>query len=101
MTSLDLASSSIAALERLSKDKFHEYVDRIDYVYTIGALMQKPQRDFVRRMLPQSKLFCAYGPSENGMVSLYRYNWNAKDARCAGVPCRGVDVRILDDCVLC
>ena len=97
VTSLYLAPSGIAALERLSKDKLHDYADRIGYVYTIGALMQESQRDFLLRMLPRSKLFCAYGSSENGTVSMYRYDRDRKDIRCAGRPCEGVDIRILDD----
>lgn len=97
VTSFSLPPSAISALEQLSQNKLHDYADQIDYTYTGSALMREPQRKFLARMLPRSRLYYSYGSSENGTISLHRFDRDVKDICCVGRPCEGVDIKILDN----
>ena len=97
VTTFNMSPSGIATLEQLSQDKLHEYADQLDYAYVHAAPIQEPQQSFLRRMLPQSRLYYSYGTSENGTISLHRFDRDEKGIRCTGKPCEGVDLKILDD----
>lgn len=97
VTSLYLPPANISILQQFSKDKLYLFADQIDYVYTASAPMQESQRDFMKQMLPHSRLYFSYGSSENGSVCLHRYDRDEKDITCVGRPCIDVDVKIVND----
>lgn len=97
VTSFNMPPSGLATLEALTKDKLHDFADQIDYAYIHASLLQEPQRVFLRRVLPKSRLYYSYGSSENGTISLLRFGQKERDIHCAGLPCQGVEVKILDD----
>ena len=96
VTSMYLPPAMINMMEQLSKNELSNYQDQIDFVYTASAPMQLSQREFMKRMLPKSRLFFSYGSSENGSVALLRYDNTDKDITCCGIPCPGVEIAILD-----
>lgn len=97
VSSFYMAPSGVAALEKMSRDKLHEFADQIDYVQLGAALLQTPQRLFLERMLPYSRLVNIYGSTENGTATIHRFDRDKKDVSCVGKPCNGVDIKILDD----
>lgn len=97
VTSLYLPPANISILQQLSRERLHTFADQIDYVYTASAPMQEAQREFMKRMLPNSRLYFSYGSSENGSVCLHRYDFNEKSITCVGKPCIGVDVKVVND----
>ena len=97
VSSMYMPPASISALSMLSKDKLHDYADQMDYVNTSSAPIQVSQQNYMRKMLPKTRLFFSYSSSENGIVSLHRYHNDVRDITCCGRPCIGVDVRIVDD----
>ena len=97
VTSMYIPPASITLVANLSKEKLSEYADRMDYVYTGSAPMQVAQQDFMRKMLPHTRLFFSYGSSENGSVCLHRYDRDFKDITCCGKPCIGVELKIVND----
>lgn len=97
VTLFNMPPSGIASLEQLSGSKLHEFAGQIDYAYVHAAPIQELQQEFLRQMLPQSRLYYSYGTSENGTVSLLRFDRDIKDIRCTGKPCEGVNIKIVDD----
>lgn len=97
VTSIYTPPASISIMSQLTKNKLKDYSDKIDYVYTASAPMQVAQQDYMREMLPNTRLYFSYGSSENGSVCLHRYDRDLKDITCCGRPCIGVDVKIFDD----
>lgn len=97
VSSMYISPSGIAVIEQLSQNKLHEYAGQIDYVHVGASLLQKPQRDFLKKMLPHSRLYNVFGSTETGTVVLYRFDLYDKDIYCVGKPFSGVEVRILDD----
>ena len=97
VTSMYLPPANISILQQMSKERLRTFSDRIDYVYTGSAPMQEAQQEYMRTMLPNSRLYFSYGSSENGTVCLLRYDRDQKDIRCVGRPCVGVDVKLLAD----
>ena len=97
VTSLYLPPANISILQQLSRDRLNSFAEQIDYVYTASAPMQESQRTFMRKMLPNSRLYFSYGSSENGSVCLHRYDRDEKDITCVGKPCIDVDVKVVND----
>ncbi len=97
VSSMYIPPASISLISVLSKDKLHSYAGQMDYVVTSSAPMQVSQQNYMREMLPKTRLLFSYGSSENGIVSLHRYHKDFRDITCCGRPCIGVDVRIVDD----
>ena len=97
VTSFYVPPSGITVLQQFSQDKLYEYSDQIQYVYIVGSVMQEPQREFLKRVLPKSTLLYIYGTSENGTLSMLHFDHLQKDIRCTGKPCKGVDIRVLDE----
>lgn len=97
VSSIYISPSGIAVLEQLSQDKLRDYADQIDYVHVGASLLQKPQRDFLKRMLPKSRLYNIYGSTEVGSVTLYRFDEYEKDVACIGRLFSGVEVKVFDE----
>lgn len=96
VSSIYMSPSAAASMEQLSQEKLHEYASQIDYVHIGTSPLQGPQRDFLRRMLPQSRLFNVYGSTENGNISAYRFDCDEKDVHCVGKPWKGIHIKILN-----
>ncbi len=102
VTSVYIPPSNITLLSRLSKDRIGEFANQLDFVYVASAPMQTEQQVFLKKMLPDVRLYFGYGSSENGSISLLRFDRDIKDINCCGKPCPGVDIRILDEnLILC
>lgn len=97
VTIFNMTPSALVAMEQLSGDKLHEYATQIDHAHIHSTPIQESHQEFLRRMLPQSKLYFSYSTSENGTVALLRFDRDTKDIRCAGKLCEGVNIKILDD----
>lgn len=97
VTSAYFTPSGLAAVERLSQDKLHDYAKQFDYIYIGSSAIQAAQVAFLDRVLPESRLFYVYASSENGTVTITRLDRDRRDAYCVGRPCEGVEIRILDD----
>lgn len=57
VTAFNMSPSGIAAIEQLSGDKLSDFADQIEYVYVHAAPMQVKCQDFLRRVLPKSRLW--------------------------------------------
>ena len=97
VTSMYLPPSGITLLQQLSKDRLAKYTNQLYDVNTGSAAMNVSQRDFMKKMLPNTSLYNTYGSSEGGVVTMYRYDNSEKAINCCGKPCPGVEVRIVDD----
>ena len=97
VTTIYFPPSGISLLKQFSKEKLAKYTDQLDYVSTGSASMSVSQQDYMRRMLPHTRLYTCYGSSEAGVVTLYRYDNSERDITCCGKPCSGVDLRVMDD----
>ena len=97
VTAMYLPPSGITLLQQLSKDRLAIYTDQLDYVTTGSAAMNVSQQDYIKTVLPHTRLYTTYASSEAGIVTLYRYDSSEKPINCCGMPCPGVEVRIVDD----
>lgn len=97
VTCIFLPPTGIALLQRLSQNRLADYADRLDFFSTGSAAMTKPQQEYLKRMLPRSRLYCCYASSECGIVSVYRYDGEDRDVTCYGKPCAAVELRLVDE----
>lgn len=97
VTCIFLPPTGVTLIQRLSQNRLADYADQLEYFSTGSAAMTKPQQEYVKRMLPHSRLYCCYASSECGIVSVHRYDEAAKDVACCGKPCAEADLRLVDD----
>ena len=89
--------SAITLLQMLSKDKLAGYAEQLDYVISGSSAMMVSQRDYLKKMLPHSRVYTCYGSSEAGLVTLYCYDNSERPINCCGKVISGVELRIVDD----
>ena len=97
VTSFNLPPAFIALLEQLSEERLYDFADQIDFCELHASAVSETQKVFLKRVLPKSRLYYDYGSSEAGIVTLLQFDTEEKDIRCVGIPCQGVDVRILNE----
>ena len=97
VTTVFLPPAGIALLRRLSQNKLADYADQLVAFHTGSAAMTKPELEYLKKILPRSRLYTGYGSSECGVVSVRRYDGNDKDVICVGKPCEAGEVRIVDE----
>ncbi len=97
VTAFNMPPSGLVIIEQLAKEKLHEYAGQIDYAYIHASAMEEPQKEFIKRMLPNSRLYQSYGSTEGGLATTHRFDHGNKNIRCAGSPCQGVEVKIVGE----
>ncbi len=97
VNSLYFPPSGISLLQKLTKDKLAKYANQIEYFTSGSAALTAPQREYMKQVLPQTRLYTTYASSEAGMVSIHRCDNSDRAINCCGKPSMGVELRIMDD----
>ena len=97
VTTVYLPPAGIVLLHRLSQNRLANYADRLEKFLIGSAAMSKPQQEYLKRMLPHSRLRYCYASSECGVVSVHRFDRDDRDITCCGKPCATVDLRVVDE----
>ena len=97
VNSIYLPPSGISLLQKLAKEKLAEYSNQLKFFTTGSAAMTASQQEYIKKMLPKTRLYSSYGSSEVGVASLYRYDIYKKGINCCGKPCKGMEIKIVDD----
>lgn len=96
-TSAAMAPSALAVIVKLSGDKLAEYKDKIDYMQFGGSYMPDSDKDKVRELLPNTRLYNFYGSTEAGCSSIIDFNKNRENPRNIGKPTINSDIKFVDD----
>lgn len=95
--SIVLPPSGIRTIFQLAKDEFASYSDRIEYLMAATAPLPEPDRETLRQMFPNSKLYNHYGCSESSTISIYDFNKYKELKNCVGIPTPNTNVMFVDD----
>lgn len=92
-----MAPSALAVIVKLSGDKLAEYRDKIDYMQFGGSYMPDSDKDKVRELLPNARLYNFYGSTEAGCSSIIDFNINRDNPRNIGKPTVNSDIKFVDE----
>lgn len=95
--SIVLPPSGIRTIFQLAKDEFASYADRIEYLMAATAPLPEPDRETLRQMFPNSRLYNHYGCSESSTISIYDFNKYKDLKNCVGIPTPNTNVMFVDD----
>lgn len=96
ITSLSLVPSALAYIEKTTRNYLEKFAGQIRFVESSSAPLPSATRDWLRSVLPQSKLYNSYGCTESTACCMLEYSKRTDDASCVGTPCCTADIKILD-----
>ena len=86
VTALDLVPAALSSIFKLSEDQLGDYKDQIDYVQLGSAPIPEADRDRLRRLLPNSRIYNFYGTTESGCSCILDVSKYPNKKRCIGKP---------------
>ena len=95
--SIVLPPSGIRTILQLAKDEFASYADRLEYLMAATAPLPEPDRETLREMFPNSRLYNHYGCSESSTISIYDFNKYKELKNCVGLATPNTKVMFVND----
>lgn len=92
-----LPPAAIRTIFQLAKSKLAEYADKLDYLMAATAPLPEPDRETLRELLPNTRLYNHYGCSESSSICIYDFNKYAALKNCAGKAMPHSHVFFVDD----
>lgn len=86
VTAIDLVPAALSAIFNVSGDQLGEYKDKIDYVQLGSAPIPDVDREKLRSLLPNSRLYNFYGTTESGCSCIIDFNRYPDKKGCIGRP---------------
>lgn len=93
VTSLYMPPSAVRMILLLASKELIKYKDQIRFVYTSSAPFPEADKELLKKVLPNSHLYFAYGCSEAGRSCIIDYSKAESKVNCAGKP--NVNSRII------
>lgn len=87
-TAIDFVPAAMSALFQLSGDQLGEYKDQLDYVQLGSAPIPKEDKEKLRKLLPNTRLYNFYGTTEAGCSCILDFNAHPDMPNCIGKPTR-------------
>lgn len=95
-TSIDLTPSALQILLKLSKDKLSNYNDKLDYIQLGSAKLTDSDKNTLRELLPNVRLYDFYGSTEAGCSCIINFNKDFDKLNSIGKPSFNSDFVVLD-----
>ena len=83
---MDLVPAALATIFQLSGDKIGDYKQQIEYIQLGSAPIPEKDKDTLRRLFPDARLYNFYGSTESGCSSILDFNKVRDDKNCIGRP---------------
>lgn len=97
VTALDLVPASLAVLLKLSKDKFADYKNQLQYIQLGAAPLPEADKEKLCSLLPQTRLYNFYGSTESGCTCILDFNKEKGRTHCIGKPTCNVKLMFVDE----
>ena len=95
-TSIDLTPSALQILLKLSKDKLSNYNDKLDYIQLGSAKLTDSDKNTLRELLPNVRLYDFHGSTEAGCSCIINFNKDFDKLNSIGKPSFNSDFVVLD-----
>ena len=97
VTSILMPRSAVRMLLVLSKRELAKYSGQLHHIHTGSAAFPEADKEMLCSILPETRLYFAYGSSEAGCVSMFDYSKNKGLISCVGKPNKNAHIFIVDD----
>ena len=97
VTAMDLVPAALASILKLSEDQIGDYKEQIDYVQLGSAPIPNQDKETLRRLLPNSRLYNFYGTTESGCSCIIDFNRYPEKKNCIGRPTCNADFAFFNE----
>lgn len=97
VNAMDIVPSALRVILQLSGDMLGNYNEQLRYVQLGAAPMRKEDREKLKRLLPNVRLFDLYGSTESGITCVYEFNCGEEKVNCIGHPTKNTEIFIVDE----
>lgn len=91
-----LVPASLRMLMLLTKERLHDYTNKLDFIETGAAPMSQTDMEELCSLLPQTRLYNTYASTETGIISTHNYQKDDCIAGCLGMPMKHSEI-IIDE----
>ena len=96
VTSILMPPAAVHMILMLAAKELAKYSDQLHHIHTGSAAFPETDKEKLCEILPNTKLYFAYGSSEAGCVSMYDYSANRGLISCVGKPNKNANIFIVD-----
>ncbi|MBR4724993.1 MAG: acyl--CoA ligase [Lachnospiraceae bacterium] len=97
VTSILMPPAAVHMILMLAAKDLAKYSKQLHHIHTGSAAFPETDKEKLCEILPDTRLFFAYGSSEAGCVSMYDYSANRGLISCVGKPNKNADIFIVDE----
>ncbi len=97
VTSILMPPAAVRMLLVLSAAELSKYSGQLHHIHTGSAAFPEADKEKLCTLLPDTRLYFAYGSSEAGCVSMYDYSKHRGLVSCVGKPNKNAHIFIVDD----
>lgn len=97
VNSIDLVPTALTILLKLSKGKLGEYKDVIRYIELGAAPLMQADKDKLKALLPNTRLYNFYGSTESGCIAIYNFNDSKDKSGCIGKSTHNAKIFAVDE----
>lgn len=97
VNSIDLVPSALSILLKLSKNKLCEYKNTLRYIEFGSAPIMQADKERIKELLPDTRLYNFYGSTESGRIAVYNFNRLEDKKGCIGRPTKNAKIFAVDD----
>lgn len=97
MTAITLVPAMLSILLRFSGEKLGELNGQLRFIQLGSAPITEKERNELRRLLPDVRLYNTYGATESGCTCIFDFNQNHDKMFCIGRPTVNTMVSFVDD----
>lgn len=95
--SMVLPPSGLRTILKLAKEDFSKAAEKLDYLMIATAPLLESDKEILRSMFPNVKLYNHYGCSESSTISIYDFNKYKELKNCVGIATPNTNVMFVDD----
>lgn len=97
VTAMDMSPSAVLVLDRLSKGKFTDISQQIDYIQVGTEALQERVKELLITTFPKSRLYNFYGSTESGRSCVLNFNKDRGKAKCIGKPTKNASFMVTNE----
>ena len=97
VTAMDLSPAAATVLLRLSRGRFAEFGEQIDYIQIGTAALSEELKKELRTQFPKNRLYNFYGSTEAGRSCVLDFNSPDDRPHCIGRPTKNSTVYLTDE----
>lgn len=97
INALDLSPSAAKILLKLSKGKFENYKNQIEFIQIGTAMLDEEVKEELCKIFSQSRLYNFYGSTESGRTCVLDFNKEKGKKGCIGKPAKHAKFIVVDE----